>query len=96
MRLQQEFSTLHHGRRRLESGVAHALERTTRQLDHLATRQRLLDPARVLARGFAVVRDDGGRVLPSATRLQPQQRVTVLFRDGSATTRIETVHRDPT
>jgi exodeoxyribonuclease VII large subunit len=96
MRLQREFSTLHHGRRRLESGVAHALERATRHLDHLATRQRLLDPARVIARGFAVVRDEAGRVLPSAARLQPQQRITVRFRDGSATTRIETVHRDPT
>ena len=95
LRLQRQASALQHGRQRLLQGSERTLERTARILDQKAVRQRLLDPARVMARGFAVVRDAEGRVLPSADRLTAEQRVTLLFRDGRATSRIETVHRDP-
>ncbi|MCU0865085.1 MAG: exodeoxyribonuclease VII large subunit [Planctomycetes bacterium] len=95
LRLSRANGNLQYDRSRLTSGAMRALDRTARHLDHQAMRHRLLDPARVIARGFAVVRDEAGRVLPTAARLQPQQRVTLLFRDGSAITRIESVHREP-
>ena len=58
----------------------------------LATRQRLLDPARVLQRGHAMLRDArNGRVVTDAARLSPGLDVAVRLRDGEALARITSV-----
>lgn len=81
--------------RAIAQAAGRRLERADARLQQQATRQRLLDPARVLQRGFALVRGDGGKVLPSAGRLQPGTQVTLQFRDGSASARVDAVTVTP-
>lgn len=94
LRLQRERAELrHHGTRALH-GTHRALERARAHLEQMATRQRLLDPALVLSRGYALVRAVDGRVLTSVDRLRPADVLRVQFRDGHADTRIEQVQRN--
>lgn len=46
-------------------------------------------PVSVLHRGFAIVRDDQGRPIPRRASVQPGQRLTNEFADGSVTVRSE-------
>lgn len=91
MRLQQEGGELRAAGQRVVASTARAVERAAARLDQQATRQRLLDPRAVLARGFALVRDPTGRVLPAAALLQSGAAIHVQFRDGRAAARVETV-----
>lgn len=77
--------------RAIEHAVARRLERAAARLQQQATRQRLLDPARVLQRGFALVRTTTGQVVPSAARLQPGTTVQLQFRDGTAAAHVDAV-----
>jgi exodeoxyribonuclease VII large subunit len=52
-----------------------------------------LDPNRVLARGYALVRDAGGRLVREADALAPDDAVTVFFHSGEARARITSVRR---
>ena len=94
LRLQRDHATLRHAAARARHASERRLDRATALLDQQAMRQRLLDPRRVLARGFTLVRDAEGRVLPSAARLRRDQVLRVHFRDGHADTRITEVHQD--
>lgn len=91
LRLQRERTLL----QRRADGVAHGcrrtLDRASGGVERQATRLRLLDPARVLGRGYALVRSMDGRVLPSATRLSIGQAVRLDFRDGHAAARVDEV-----
>lgn len=95
LRLQREHSALHHATVRTTNGARRRVERATARLDQHATRLRLLDPARVLGRGYALVRDAAGRVVPAAARLDEGQAVRLQFRDGTAAAHIDQLHRDP-
>jgi len=64
--------------------VRHALERATAAIDRQCARQRLLDPRRVIERGYVLVRDSDGRVLQSVTEIEPGVEVETVFRDGRA------------
>jgi len=75
-------------------GAARLLDRQTARLDQQAVRQRLLDPVRVVARGFAIVRDAAGKVLPAAARLTPAAAVQLQLRDGRADAHIDHIHLD--
>lgn len=91
LRLQHERATLG----RTATATCHAAERrhvaARANLEQAATRLRLLDPRTVIARGFTIVRDAAGRVLPGADRLQVQTTVQVQFRDGRAAMRVERI-----
>jgi exodeoxyribonuclease VII large subunit len=52
----------------------------------------LLDPTRVLARGFSVVRGADGRIVRSASQLAPGVRVALEFERGNAEAIVERVH----
>jgi exodeoxyribonuclease VII large subunit len=82
--------------RRSATVIQHATERHfDRQrstFDQQATRVRLLDPVCVLARGFTIVRDASGKVLPSVARIQANQTIRVQWRDGHADTQVTDVH----
>lgn len=60
-----------------------AVERAKSRLAASAERQRLLDPRRVLERGYALVRA-AGRVVKSAGDLAPGIALDISFRDGHA------------
>ncbi len=53
-----------------------------RRLDHLADQARLLDPERLLARGYTLTMDIRGQVLKLAKLVEPGQRLRTRFQDG--------------
>jgi exodeoxyribonuclease VII large subunit len=94
-RLAAERATLQQAAQRAQRAAARQFDRRQAWLEHGATRLRLLDPMRVLGRGFAIVRTSAGNVLPAAARLHAGDAVQVQFRDGRAAAQIATVHLDP-
>ncbi len=67
--------------RRLQTG--------SQRLDVLAEKIRLLDPARLLERGYTFTLDGDGRLLRRAADVEPGQRLRTRFADGEVTS---TVH----
>lgn len=94
LRLERGRSHLHSVALRATRGAERRLERAAMQLDHQAARQRLLDPRRVIARGFALLRGDDGRVLPAAGRVRAGQVLTIELRDGRVRARADAVQLD--
>jgi exodeoxyribonuclease VII large subunit len=92
-RLQRERNTLQQAAARAHQGTDRHLERCNSRIEQQAMRHRLLDPTRVLGRGYTLVRSSDGRVLPSVSRLAANQIIRVQFRDGHADTRVDHVHR---
>lgn len=91
VRLSDERGELREAVMRLTHASLRLCERKATALKQAETRRRLLDPARVLQRGFAIVRDADGRIAPSASRVRPEQDLRVQFRDGSARVRVDKV-----
>ncbi len=91
-RLQRADARLRHVATSVRHGSERRFDRQRSGLEQQATRIRLLDPVRVLARGFTIVRDAAGKVLPSVARIHKDQTIRVLWRDGHADTRVDDVH----
>ncbi len=64
------------------------LSRADAALDALGERLRLLDPRSVLARGYAYLRRDDGRILMDAATAAPDQALTAVLRDGELDVRV--------
>jgi exodeoxyribonuclease VII large subunit len=62
------------------------------RLQSRAGRCKALDPRNVLRRGFAMLRDELGRLVSSATRVQAGARIAAELRDGTLAARVEEVH----
>lgn len=92
VRCARERSNLDHTVARLHNASARRLEQAAARIDNQAARQRLLDPRRVLGRGFALVRSQEGRVLPEAARVQAGQSLVIQLRDGTVHTVASQVH----
>jgi exodeoxyribonuclease VII large subunit len=88
-RVRAERSVLRTATTDLVRGVARRLELARLRIDQWDSKQRLLDPVRVLERGYAVVRGADGRIATSAKRLKRDERIRIVLRDGSAVARIE-------
>ena len=70
---------------RLERAGAAALESRTRKLGATTQLLRTLGYTNVLARGYALVRDDQGHAVRSATALRDLRQAVVEFADGQVT-----------
>ena len=92
VRCARERSNLDHTVARLTTASARRLEQAAARIDNQASKQRLLDPRRVLGRGFALVRSHEGRVLPEAARVQAGQNLVIQLRDGTVHTIAAQVH----
>lgn len=86
LRLRQ---TLSHRRETMDRVILRRVEGARARFSESASRLEALSPLAVLGRGFAALKNEEGRILPSAEGLTVGQRVTVLLRDGSADARIE-------
>ncbi|MBK6939802.1 MAG: exodeoxyribonuclease VII large subunit [Planctomycetes bacterium] len=60
-------------------------------LESCRTRVRLLDPAAVLRRGYALLEDSKGRVVTDARRVSSGDRIVARMRDGQIAARVERV-----
>lgn len=79
--------------RRLERTARRPIARSTEQLDHLEQKARLLDPQRVLERGFALVRDAQGKLVKSPDDVVPTQPLDIRLATGSL--RVNVRDEDP-
>ncbi|MFS8822521.1 exodeoxyribonuclease VII large subunit [Synechococcus sp. W60.2] len=92
--LQQAQERLAQQQQRLVQAVRHRLQQ--QQQRHQALQQHLqaLDPAAVLRRGYALVRDERGSLVCSH-RLPPQTRLRIQLASGSLWARVEESHEPP-
>lgn len=81
-------SALRSDGQRLESRADMALTRADAAIESMAQRVRLLDPRSVLARGYAYLRRDDGRILMDAASAHPDQTLTAVLRDGELDVRV--------
>jgi exodeoxyribonuclease VII large subunit len=73
---------------RLHAGMTGQLERRSSRLATLAGKLEALSPLRVLQRGYAVARDDAGKVLGSVEHFTPNMDFRVTVRDGDVGARV--------
>ena len=74
---------------RLGAGAAARLGRGRARLDALAAALQALSPMRVLARGFALARDEDGRLLRRTDQFAPGARFRLTVADGDVPARVE-------
>ena len=79
---------------RLGDAAELAVRAEANTLAHLAQRLDSASPLKVLARGYALVQDDGGKPVGSTSQLTPDQKVDLRFADGRAKVRVEEVQHD--
>ena len=70
---------------RLVSAQFRVMERKERQFVSLTAKLDALSPLKVLTRGYALIRTEGGEVLKSVRQVEPGDRIVVKFTDGSLT-----------
>ncbi len=68
-----------------------AVQRAEQRLKVTEVTVRMADPATILRRGFALLRDESGAVLTSTHQVAPGAALTVELRDGRLTSRVETI-----
>ena len=88
----QHRSVLTSHQQRLERAIQYVL---TNQKNKLSQRQRLLDslsPANTLSRGYAIVRDDEGRVLKQARGSREGADLAIELAEGALGARVTTLN----
>jgi len=82
--LRQQLDELSATHEALDRGVRSTLERRRNELEHAALTTRLLDPRRVLERGYARIRkrEDEHQVITDAAEVHAGDAITVEMRDG--------------
>lgn len=89
VRLQREHHQLEEAGRRLARAAPGVLAGRDREIDGIAARVRLLDPALTLARGWTITRRADGSLVRRAGELQPGDHIVTTFADGDAPSRVE-------
>lgn len=87
MRLEQYKGKLESSMIRLAQSYAHTVSNFRRQLDGLAQLLNTLGYQQVLARGFALVRDNAGHMVRSVSSIKPSDLLQIQFVDGAVKAR---------
>ncbi|HQR53050.1 MAG TPA: exodeoxyribonuclease VII large subunit, partial [Burkholderiales bacterium] len=74
---------------RLRSAARRLLERRGDVVGRLAAQLAHLDPATVLARGYAIARRQDGSIVRAASAVSIDERLSLTFAAGSAEVRVE-------
>ena len=75
--------------KRLNLSVSRHLGRKRQSMERVVASLGALNPLGVLSRGYALVQNEEGRVIPTAAELTVGDRVSLRFADGSARVRVE-------
>ncbi|MFN7927572.1 MAG: exodeoxyribonuclease VII large subunit [Blastocatellia bacterium] len=67
---------------RLERAMQAKIERKWHQLSLTSGKMEMLSPLSVLSRGYTIVRDEAGQLIPNGATLRRGQKVTLRFEDG--------------
>ena len=76
---------------RLTPAARSRLQERRRELGHVEARLRLLDPRRVLERGFSLTRDAAGRLLRDTAGLKPGDCITTTLASGRLESELRTL-----
>ena len=95
-RLERARREQEHAARWLRQRAAAGVTERQARLRELAAQLHALSPLGVLARGYAVPRDEAGRTLRSAAGFAPGQPFSLLVRDGVVRARVDGVDPSPT
>ncbi len=87
--LRPRREALTHLQDRLDRAVDHRLEHRRAELRRSVAGLGALNPLGVLSRGYALVQDEDGHVVPGVEALVPGESVSLRFADGTARARIE-------
>ena len=79
---------------RLQLHIRHEMKNRQTALGHLGERLTGLDPARILKRGYALVKDSAGSLITSAKQVKLRQDITVQLADGSLDAQVQQVHTE--
>ncbi len=93
--VQQEQQSLAWLRQRLIQSATRRFTRAEQQCQFLSQTLASLDPAAVLRRGYAVVRQSNGAIARAAIDLQPGQPIQVQLGQGYITAEVTTVQPNP-
>jgi exodeoxyribonuclease VII large subunit len=69
-------------RQRLERALQRRIERESRKVVIAASKLHALSPLSVLGRGYALVKNESGKLVTRAVQLTPGQKVKIRFEDG--------------
>jgi len=81
-------------RRRLDSAVQQNLRQNRERLQHSAQSLHLVSPLATLERGYAIVRDEHGRIIRQAGELSQGQSISARLGRGSVVAEVTGVHED--
>lgn len=73
---------------RMTRALHRVLERSQSRLDITVAGLTVVNPLATLARGFAIVRDDGGNVIRAVTQANPGETITIQVSDGTFGARV--------
>jgi exodeoxyribonuclease VII large subunit len=77
---------------RLVQSLEHEVTLRRRDAASLYKRLASLNPAAVLHRGYAIVRDEKGNLIASVTKVSHDKNISINFQDGSADAVVRTIH----
>lgn len=80
--------------KRLNLSVSRHLGRKRQSMERVTASLGALNPLGVLGRGYALVQNEQGRVVPAAAALTVGERVTLRFSDGTARASVEEIEAD--
>lgn len=78
----------------LQRGLAARFRTASLKLEHQQQKLQLLDPDRLLRRGWSLTLDTGGRVLRSVDDVQPGMRLVTRLLDGRVESTVDKKHED--
>jgi exodeoxyribonuclease VII large subunit len=74
--------------RRIDLAIQRRLERQRHALALVASKLNALSPLSVLGRGYALVKDESGRLVPRAAMVRRDQKLNLRFEDGEVGCRV--------
>jgi exodeoxyribonuclease VII large subunit len=77
---------------RLMQSLEHAATLRRHDAGSLQKRLASLNPAAVLHRGYAIIRDEKGNLIASVKKVSRDKNISVNFQDGSADVVVQTIH----
>lgn len=90
-RLNQQIMTAEDLSATMDRAITAEIDSKRNSLDRLSAKLDGLDPNKVLARGYCLIRDSSGDVVTSADQLFVGTDITVTMRDGSAVAKVKEV-----
>lgn len=93
--LQQEMNALAWKRHQLIQLSYQQLQQATQHCEYLQQKLATLDPRRILQRGYAIVRQEDGSLVRTATELEPEQELLVELGQGQVKVKVTSILHPP-